>query len=153
MMKRAASGRSTRQSKPIAPRDGRPRSRRVAAKRGAVRLGPSAGDLVIVSRALAELGSFLQHRQASTGRGHVVLDRRVVERRRAGHAVEQDRRRSDRRRPSSDPTEALMRVLGFIIVPSAASPAGSSNNRHAKHAGRAALPPERPHQIARRRRS
>ena len=85
------------------------------------RLGPSASDLVIVSRALADLAEYLQPRQESTGRGRVILDRRVGERRRAAERWSEDRRRSDRRRPPPS-LEALMRVLGFMVVPTAARP-------------------------------
>ena len=129
-MKREASGNAARRPSPVAPSIDR--TRRVTAPRGALRLGPSARDLVIVSRALADLGDFLQRRQESTGRGRVLLDRRLAERRRALHTVEQDLRQSDRRRPPSDPTQALMRVLGFMVVPSDMRPARSAAGRDVK---------------------
>ena len=108
------------------------------ASRGRARLGPSARDLVVVSRALTDLAEFLHNRQESAGRGRVILDRRVGERRRAPRAVDEDRRQSDRRRPPSDPTEALMRVLGFMVVPTgdgAARP-GAARRTHAPRAPR-----------------
>jgi hypothetical protein len=103
-------------------------------------MGPSAGDLVIVSRALADLAEFLQLRQESAGRGRVLMDRRMGERRHTAHAVEQDRRQRDRRRSPSDPTQALMRVLGFMVVPSAVPPARSASHRRAKRPPRASRP-------------
>jgi len=93
---------------------------------------------VVVSRALTDLAEFLHNRQESAGRGRVILDRRVGERRRAPRAVDEDRRQSDRRRPPSDPTEALMRVLGFMVVPTgdgAARP-GAARRTHAPRAPR-----------------
>ena len=87
------------------------------------RLGPSPSDLVIVSRALADLAEYLQPRHETTGRGRVILDRRVGERRHAAHSVKDERRRNDRRQPPENPTEALMRVLGFMVIPTAASAA------------------------------
>jgi hypothetical protein len=72
---------------------------------------------VIVSLALAELAEFLRVPQETSGRGQVILDRRVSERRRAAHLVALDRRQGDRRRPPANPTDALMRVLGFTVVP------------------------------------
>jgi hypothetical protein len=96
---------------------------------GKARLGPSASDLVIISRALTDLGEFLQRRQESAGRGRVILDRRVAERRHANDGVDPDRRRSDRRRPPADPTQALMLVLGFMVVPTAVPPPRSASRR------------------------
>ena len=119
------------------------RAGRVKASGARVRRGPSAGDLVIVNRALADLAEFLQLRQESAGRGRVIMDRRVGERRRAAHTVEQDRRQNDRRHPPSDPTEALMRVLGFMVIPTAASPAGSPNRRRVKRSVPASRVPGR----------
>jgi hypothetical protein len=72
---------------------------------------------VIVSLALAELADFLRVPQETSGRGQVILDRRVSERRHAAHLVAQDRRQGDRRRPPANPTDVLMRVLGFTVVP------------------------------------
>jgi hypothetical protein len=92
---------------------------------GRTRLGPTPSDLVIVSRALADLAEYLQPRHESAGRGRVILDRRVGERRRAAHSVKDDRRQSDRRRPPTNPTEALMRVLGFMVIPTAPMPSGA----------------------------
>jgi hypothetical protein len=91
---------------------------------------------VIISRALIDLGEFLQRRQESAGRGRVILDRRVAERRRASDGMDQDRRQSDRRRPPSDPTQALMRVLGFMVVPTTVPPPRSADGRNVKRAGR-----------------
>jgi hypothetical protein len=136
-MKRASSGNSARRPTPMAPRGSRTRSRRTTAPGGTDSLGPSASDLVIISRALTDLGEFLQRRQESTGRGRVIMDRRVAERRRASHGAEQDRRQSDRRRPPSDPTQALMRVLGFMVVPTPVPPPRSASRRDVKRAGRA----------------
>jgi hypothetical protein len=92
------------------------------------RLGPTPSDLVIVSRALADLAEYLQPRHESTGRGRVILDRRVGERRREAHTVKDDRRQNDRRQPPANPTEALLRVLGFMVIPTA--PARSAASRH-----------------------
>jgi hypothetical protein len=92
------------------------------------RVGPTPSDLVIVSRALVDLAEYLQPRHESAGRGRVILDRRIGERRRAAHSVKDDRRHNDRRRPPTDPTEALMRVLGFMVIPTA--PAASAAARH-----------------------
>jgi hypothetical protein len=96
------------------------------------RLGPTPSDLVIVSRALAELAEYLQPRHESAGRGRVILDRRVGERRRQAHTVRDDRRQSDRRRPPADPTEALMRVLGFMVIPTAPARAAATRPRGAR---------------------
>jgi hypothetical protein len=101
-----------------------PGRRAAKARRPRARLGPVASDLVIVSRALADLAEFLHGRQEAAGRGRVILDRRVGDRRVTAVAVEEERRRSDRRRAASDGAEALMRVLGFMIVPGAPPPAG-----------------------------
>jgi len=122
-MKRAR-GRHASPSHPSPPRRPAPKRTGAArAARGRARLGPAANDLVIVSRALTDLAAFLQQRQESAGRGRVVLDRRVGERRHRAHTVDDERRRSDRRRPDVDPTQALMRVLGFMVVPPGAPPA------------------------------
>jgi hypothetical protein len=91
------------------------------------RLGPTPSDLVIVSRALADLADYLQPRHESAGRGRVILDRRVGERRREAHTIKDDRRQSDRRHPPTDPAEALMRVLGFMVIPTA--PSAASRHR------------------------
>jgi hypothetical protein len=93
---------------------------------------------VIVSRAMADLAQYLEPRQESSGRGRVILDRRVEERRRAARTVEQDRRQSNRRRPPANPTEALMRVLGFTVIPTAAASAERSSRQRAKPARPAA---------------
>jgi hypothetical protein len=129
----------------MAPRDSWTHSGPAKARRGSrARLGPSASDLVIVSRALTDLAEFLHRRQESAGRGRVILDRRVGERRRAVHAVQPDRRQSDRRRPPSDPTEALMRVLGFMVVATVGPPAGSVSRRRMKRPVRGPRAPGRP---------
>jgi hypothetical protein len=105
------------------------------------RLGPSASDLVIISRALTDLAEFLQRRQESVGRGRVIVDRREGERRRAPRVVDQDRRQSDRRHPSPEACAALMRVLGFMVIPTAGSTNGgrpSGTSRPARAPGGAA---------------
>jgi hypothetical protein len=108
---------------------------------------------VIVSRAMADLAQYLEPRQESSGRGRVILDRRVEERRRMARTVEQDRRQSDRRRPPANSTEALMRVLGFTVIPTATAPAGRSSRRHAKPAAPASRAPGRSRQAARSQRA
>jgi hypothetical protein len=124
-------------------------SRKVS--RARVRLGPSTSDLVIVSRTLSDLAEFLERRQRSAGRGRVILDRRVAERRRRAHAaVSEDRRRTDRRRDPPNPTEALMRVLGFTVTP-AGVPSPSSTRRPGPRPVRATRRPHRPVAIARHR--
>jgi hypothetical protein len=116
--------------------------RRPARRRSRARMGPVASDLVIVSRALADLADFLQGRQEAAGRGRVVLDRRMGDRRVATVTVDRDRRRSDRRQPGLVGAEALMRVLGFTVVPSAPRarpaverPAGRRPRRATRPAG------------------
>jgi hypothetical protein len=79
-------------------------------------MGPSAKDLVIISRTLSELAEFLAPRQESAGRGRVILDRRLNERRQAARGARPDRRRVDRRQLPVHSTEALLRVLGFAVV-------------------------------------
>jgi hypothetical protein len=79
---------------------------------------------VIISRALAELAEFLEPRQQSAGRGRVVLDRRLGERRQTLQAARPDRRGNDRRQLPIGSTEALMRVLGFTVVPANGTRAG-----------------------------
>ena len=118
-MRRAFSAKSARRSTSRAPHDGRTQGAREgkASRRGRVRSGPSPEDLVIVSLALADLAEFLRVPQETSGRGQVILDRRVSERRHAAHLAAQDRRQGDRRRPPANPTDALMRVLGFTVVP------------------------------------
>jgi hypothetical protein len=96
------------------------------------RVGPTPSDLVIVSRALADLAEYLQPRHESAGRGRVILDRRVGERRRAAQTVKDDRRQSDRRHPPTHPAEALMRVLGFMVIPTAPGPSAASRHRGAR---------------------
>ena len=142
----------------MAPRGTRtPTGRAKARRRSKIPLGPSARDVVVVSRALADLAEFLRLRQKSAGRGHVILDRRVAERRAAAVAVERERRRSDRRGPSSDGAEALMRVLGFTVIPGVAQAAQRPRRRRVKRPVRAADSPGRsqratPGHRARRRR-
>jgi hypothetical protein len=95
-------------------------------------MGPVASDLVIVSRALADLAAFLEDRQEAAGRGRVILDRRVGDRRVDALVVERDRRRSDRRQPVSAGADALMRVLGFSVVPSGVSSNGGATRPAAR---------------------
>jgi hypothetical protein len=135
----------------VAPRTHGKRTGPVKTSRARIRLGPSASDVVIVSRALADLAEYLQPRHESAGRGRVILDRRVGERRRAARAVDQDRRQSDRRRPPSDPTEALMRVLGFMVIPTVPPANGSPSRRRARRPAPAAR--RRPPRLAPRRRA
>jgi hypothetical protein len=116
----------------MAPRTVRRRARLVKLSGARARLGPATSDLVVINRALADLAEFLQLRQEAAGRGRVILDRRVGERRYAAHMVNQDRRQSDRRRPPLSSAEALMRVLGFIVIPTAAPPAGPPSLRGMK---------------------
>ena len=75
----------------------RPHGKSTAAGKASARarLGPSPSDLVIVSRALADLAEYLQPRHETAGRGRVILDRRVGERRGAAHSVKDERRRND----------------------------------------------------------
>jgi hypothetical protein len=104
-----------------------------------------ASDLVIVSRALADLADFLQSRQEASGRGRVILDRRVGDRRVEAVTVDRDRRRNDRRHPASA-GEALMRVLGFSVVPSGVQSDGAGRRpaaRRARSVGGAAAPARR----------
>jgi len=117
---------------------------------GRLRVGPTPSDLVIVSRALADLAEYLQPRHESAGRGRVILDRRVGERRRAAETVKDDRRQSDRRHPPTHPAEALMRVLGFMVIPTA--PAKSAASRH-RGAPRRTASPRRAAQAARNHRA
>jgi hypothetical protein len=112
-----------------------------------VRLGPTAKDLVIVSRALADLAEFLRGTQESAGRGRVVLDRRVGERRAAALSVDEERRRRDRRQPPPS-AAALMQVLGFMVVPAGTPPAEPGARRSAARAKRA-HPPARASRDAR----
>ena len=114
------------------------------------RLGPTPSDLVIVSRALADLAEYLQPRHESAGRGRVILDRRVGERRREAQRVRDDRRQSDRRRPPTHPAEALMRVLGFMVIPTAPAPSTASRHRGAP---RRTATPRRAAQAARNHRA
>jgi hypothetical protein len=122
---------------------GRARRRRAPA----IRLGPSSRDLVIVSRALADLAEFLERRQESAGRGRVVLDRRVGERRAAALSVDEERRRRDRRQPPPS-AAALMQVLGFMVVPAGTPPAEPGARRSAARAKRG-HPPARASRDAR----
>jgi hypothetical protein len=118
------------------------------------RLGPSPSDLVIVSRALADLAEYLQPRHETARRGRVILDRRVGERRRAAHSVKDERRRNDRRQPPTNPTEALMRVLGFMVIPTAPAPSAASRHRGAPRrtaTPRRAVRAARNHRARRRR--
>jgi hypothetical protein len=144
-MKHARPGRAR-----TAPRSAGKRTASRKVSRARVRLGPSTSDLVIVSRTLSDLAEFLERRQASAGRGRVVLDRRVAERRRRAHNVSEDRRRTDRRRDPPNPTEALMRVLGFTVTP-AGVPSGSSSRRPGPSPVRATRRPHRPVAISRHR--
>ena len=116
-------------------------------------MGPAAGDLVIISRTLAELAEFLQERQASTGRGEVILDRRVGDRRVATVSVPDNRRRSDRRRPPPESTEALLRVLGFAIVPRPAAATNGARRPAVKPGRRVGRAPARARRAVAARRS
>jgi hypothetical protein len=135
----------------MASRPSGKRTTAVKVSRGRARFGPSARDLVIVSRTLSDLAEFLERRQESSGRGRVILDRRVGERRRTAHAVSDDRRQSDRRQEPSQPTEALMRVLGFTVVPAGRPPSGSSGRRAGARPSRAARPANGSRPVARHR--
>jgi hypothetical protein len=126
----------------MVPRGNRaPAGRAKARRRSRVPVGPSAKDFVVVSRTLTDLAEFLRPRQESAGRGQVILDRRVAQRRGAAVAVERERRRSDRRRSSSDGAEALMRVLGFTVVPGVAPAAERAERRRVKRPVRASHSP------------
>lgn len=117
----------------------RMRTGRARPPRGSgARLGPSANDFVIVSRALADLAEFLKLRQESASRGRVILDRRVAERRVIAVPVKRERRKADQRREPSRAADALMRVLGFMVVPGSDQPTASPRRRTAK-------PPARRH--------
>ena len=152
-MKRALRRRTSGRGLVVGPRTVGKRTRTVKKPAVRARLGPAAGDLVIVSRAMADLAQYLGPRQESSGRGQVILDRRIEERRRAAHTVDRDRRQSDRRRPPANPTEALMRVLGFTVIPTAATPAERSSRRNAKPAATAPRAPGRSRQAARSHRA
>jgi hypothetical protein len=104
-------------------------------------MGPDASDLVIVSRALVELAEFLQGRQEAAGRGRVILDRREGDRRVARVVVDEDRRRNDRRQVGAPGAEALMRILGFSVVPSAVPPDGTVKRPAARGVPRGASTP------------
>jgi hypothetical protein len=136
-MRRAFSAKSAGRSTSRTPRDGRTQGTRggKATRRDRVRLGPSPEDLVIVSLALAELAEFLRVPQETSGRGQVILDRRVSERRRAARLVPQDRRQGDRRRPPANPTDALMRVLDFTVVCATRAPAAAAGPQRVKALG------------------
>jgi hypothetical protein len=109
---------------------------------------------VIVSRAMADLAQYLEPRQATSGRGRVILDRRVEERRRAERTVDADRRQSDRRRqPPANSIEALMRVLGFTVVPTAATPRPPSSARSSKPGHPAPRAPGKSRQAGRNHRA
>jgi hypothetical protein len=144
----------------MARRGRRTPARRARPRRGPrprVRVGPSAKDLVIVSRALADLAEFIKRPQESSGRGRVILDRRVAERRAAALSVDQDRRRSDRRQPPPS-AQALMEVLGFMVVPAGRPPAEPVTRRKAERSERGPHAPRRaaraaPSHRARRRRA
>jgi hypothetical protein len=142
-MKRALRPRTSGPGAALEPRTVGKRAGAIKKSAVRARLGPAAGDLVIVSRAMADLAQYLEPRQESSGRGRVILDRRVEERRRAPRTVEQDRRQSDRRRPPANPTEALMRVLGFTVIPTVAAPPRRSTRRRAKPAAPATRAPGR----------
>jgi hypothetical protein len=132
----------------------RPRAKRAVPARASKtrgRLGPSTRDLVIVSRTLSDLAEFLERRQESAGRGRVILDRRVEERRRRVHTVADDRRQTDRRRGPFDPTEALMRVLGFMVVPAGVSPTNSRDGHGNAPPARAPRAPRRARRSSRHR--
>jgi hypothetical protein len=105
-------------------------------------MGPTVKDLVIVSRALTDLAEFLKRPQESAGRGRVILDRRVGERRAAAVTVDDDRRRSDRRQPPPG-AAALMQVLGFMVVPAGKPPGEPVTRRKAGPSARASHPARR----------
>jgi hypothetical protein len=111
-------------------------------------VGPVASDLVIVSRALADLADFLQDRQEAAGRGRVILDRRVGDRRVETVTVGRDRRRSDRRQRASAGAEALMRVLGFSVVPAAVRSDGAGARPAVNRSRPAARPVARVRRVA-----
>jgi hypothetical protein len=91
-----------------------------AATRAAVQVGPGADDLIVVSRGLADLAAFLRPRHEPRGRGRVIVDRRA--------SATATTRPPDERRHSPAAAEALMRVLGFMVVPSADADAAPSRS-------------------------
>jgi hypothetical protein len=103
---------------------------------------------VIISRALTELAEFLEPRQQSAGRGRVVLDRRLGERRQTLQAARPDRRGNDRRQLPIGSTEALMRVLGFMVVPANGTRAGSASWQAPSRPAQAPRAPGRSRRIA-----
>src|SRR5262249_60345164 len=81
-MERTGSRRSGRRSARTASRRGRTRPGHALARSGRrLRLGPSAKDLVIISRTLTELAEFLAPPQESSGPGRVSPDPPVGARR------------------------------------------------------------------------
>lgn len=73
--------------------------------------------VIVVSRDSSSLYEGLKPRQEASGTDRVILDRRVGERRRSAEAGrESERRQQDRRAPALPAEQALMRVLGFMVL-------------------------------------
>ena len=93
-----------------------PRSRQP--RRGAPRHGSAPGLVLRPTTSsssavsLADLAEFLQERQASAGRGRVILDRRVGDRRVVTVSVRDDRRQNDRRHTASGAPRPSCRCWG-----------------------------------------
>jgi hypothetical protein len=74
--------------------------------------------LIIVGREDEGLYKGLKPRQEANGKDRVILDRRIGDRRHgARFRPTVERRRQDRRRPISDAECALMKILGFTVLP------------------------------------
>jgi hypothetical protein len=80
------------------------------------RRAAAPSPIIVLAKDQGSLYEFLKERQESAGKGRVVLDRRVAERRRASAPVPVDRRGGDRRAPIPDAARALMSVLGFAVL-------------------------------------
>jgi hypothetical protein len=72
--------------------------------------------IIVLAKDQGSLYEFLKERQEAAGKGRVVLDQRVGERRRGTAPVNAERRRADRRAPVPDAARALMSVLGFAVL-------------------------------------
>lgn len=72
--------------------------------------------VIVLARDQAGLYEFLKERQEAAGKGRVILDRRLADRRRTATPVTRERRREDRRAPVPDAARALMSVLGFAVL-------------------------------------